>query len=124
MVTPCVIMLLGKLDKLSVSTSVSGLGTMINKLKMSMETGFAEIESDQNMVLATILDPCYKDAFFQKESAEEYDDAVDKPTEVTKQVQLVIDKDDESDEQYAAILSEHETCRTARPTAVPSTIIQ
>ena len=52
-----------------------------------------------------------------KISAEEYDNAVDAPTEVTKQIQLAIDK------EYA-ILRECETGRTARPTAAASTIIQ
>ena len=131
MVIPRVLMLLRKLDNLSVSTAVSGLGTMIGELKASMETRFAAIESDQNMVLATILDPRYKDAFFQKESTKENieewisadgcDDVVDAPAE---QVQLMIDEDDKSDDEFAAILSERETGGTARPFAAPSTIIQ
>lgn len=114
MVIPRVLMLLRKIDKLS--TTVSGLGTMLDELKLSMETRFADIETDQNKVLATVLDPRFKDDFFQKEStkenieewisaAAECDDA---PTQILREVAVpVVDEDeDELDDEYAAILSE------------------
>lgn len=120
MIIPRVKMLLMKLDNLS--EEVSGVGTTIDTLKESLTTRFAEAEDNKHAVLATVLDPRYRVAFFRdartKDKVEEWiteadreihevDDAeaiADHPQEAGEAAQPAADQDD--DDEYLAILQD------------------
>lgn len=130
MVIPRVLMLERKVAKLE--TTVQGMGTTLQEIKTSMATRFANLESSSNTVLATIFDPRFKDAFFRKECTkgkiEEWITAAsdDHATgELVDEEMRTGDLDDgdnnESDDEYAAILNERGNAAAAPN---PNTVIQ
>ena len=49
-----------------------GLGTTLNKCQKSANERFLKYLNDKNLLLATFLDPRYKDKFFPNEEADSY----------------------------------------------------
>ena len=139
MIIPRVLLLQGKLDKVD----ARGVGTTIDEIKASIARRFSALENNVDLVLATLLDPRFKDSFFLKEetktkleewisaayrkiaadntgtgsSTDEGESAASGAEEET-----TMEEGDSDDEDFAAILNASAATQQTPPTGM--TIIQ